>query len=184
MQLFDDFIELKPGAVSALERELREQNKENQVQRLSQAARGVGNLFSQTLTTLSTWSSQFNKTTSLLPNSNMLNSTQAGNQAQSNPYHLNQPGNQNILHLMLCVDKGLSGAPLFQERLADITTDRQLFMFLRSEYAKKWHPGFWLTLRTIETLSLTRVSYTIGSDRVDELADPTSLVQRRSERIH
>ena len=64
---------------------------------------------------------------------------------------------QDTLHLLLCIEKGNSGTPLHQEHLEDVSTDRELFLFLRSEYFGHWNVRHWFILRNIGSLSLSRV---------------------------
>lgn len=52
-----------------------------------------------------------------------------------------------ILHMMACMHKGRHGKNLYQDRVENLTTDRQLFKFLKDQYV--YHKG---KLRTVLTL--------------------------------
>jgi hypothetical protein len=77
-----------------------------------------------------------------------------GGTTQTGP---NASGSRDIPYLLLCIDQGALASPLFQERLGYVSTDRQLFAFLRSEYFRRWNVRPWFTLRSIAAISLTRV---------------------------
>jgi hypothetical protein len=46
---------------------------------------------------------------------------------------------------------------LHQEHLENVSTDRKLFLSLRSKYFSHWNARGWLTLKNIGRLSLSRV---------------------------
>ena len=67
-----------------------------------------------------------------------------------------QPG-QEVLHLLLCIDKGESLTRLHQDRLCSVNGDKDLFAFLRVCYHKHRKFASWFTLRSVKSVSLTRV---------------------------
>jgi hypothetical protein len=77
--------------------------------------------------------------------------TGAGQQQAQPP-----PVTHSFLYVLLCVDEG-SARPLHQEKLKDTTTDRELFVSLRSKYYEGEQFKHWFTLRSVAGLSLSRV---------------------------
>lgn len=70
--------------------------------------------------------------------------------------------NRHNLYTLLCIDNGLE-ATLFQERLGDIDTDRQLLSFLKSKYYEHRSSKSRLTLRILKHVRLTRVGAIVQS---------------------
>lgn len=65
--------------------------------------------------------------------------------------------NQEVLHLLLCIDKGETLTRLHQERLPGMNGDKELFSFLRESYRKHRKFTSRFTLRSVKGLSLARV---------------------------
>ena len=105
-------------------------------------AQGISSLFSGSSQKGSSaqGNNQLSPTTTLTSEATMVNS-----------------GSQDISRLLLCIDSGFAATPLYQERLGYVSTDRQLFSFLRSEYFRHWNVKPWLSLRSLESVCLTRV---------------------------
>jgi hypothetical protein len=157
MMLSDDYTELEPGAVEQLEKELQSSAKQTYhfgevlTDGLQGLITGIMQSFRRIYASITTLAS----TTPAQPAISLLTST-PGVTTGTSPCHY-APGSQDIPHLLLCIDQGRSATPLFQERLGYVSTDRQLFSFLRSEYFRHWNARPWFTLRSIATISLTRV---------------------------
>lgn len=163
VRLFDDFIELESGSVKELEIELQE------LGRSTQRTRNLGKSIFEVFGAL--WRpTDHNLQKQRLSNSyrgNMLpleeirqppNALYRSNAAQQ-PSQPSQPSAkcQDTLRLLLCVDKRKSGTPLHQEHIDSVSIDREPFLFLRSKYFGHWNVRNWFTLRTIGSLSLSRV---------------------------
>lgn len=148
-KLFDGFVEVQPGSFQHLKTRLRElsggRGTSNKMQ---------GGIFSQLLYSIFISIKQaLEKSLSLKPNTNTslpLHSLHSTLQQQ----HSN---NQEVLHLLLCIDKGEYWTRLYQIRLENIDKDHNLFLFLRNQYFKNRKLGSWITLRSIKTLSLIRI---------------------------
>jgi hypothetical protein len=156
MMLFDDYTELEPGAVEQLEREL--QSSADQTYHFGKALidglQGLITGAKQRFRRIKDSSTTLPSTTPVQQPIPLETST-PGATTQPGPH---APGSQDILHLLLCIDQGPSATLLSQERLGyDVSTDRQLFFFLRAKYFGNWNVQPWFTLRTIEAVSLTRV---------------------------
>jgi hypothetical protein len=87
------------------------------------------------------------------PNQSSQPTTQTGAGQQQVQF---SPVIHSFLYVLLCVDEG-SARPLHQEKLKDTTTDRELFVSLRSKYYDKERLKHWFTLRSVASLSLSRV---------------------------
>lgn len=85
------------------------------------------------------------------------NSPPSNNVTTATTGSLNSPGSQPADYLLCCVDKGPTETSLIQNLLPNIETDRQLFQHLHSTYFGVWNKTLWLSLRTVESLALTRV---------------------------
>ncbi|KAJ5335181.1 Pfs NB-ARC and TPR domain protein [Penicillium brevicompactum] len=159
VRLFDDYTELESGSVKELERELQE------LGRSTQDTQNAGNPISENFGEL--WESikhcfqkqrQSNDDRgNMLPLEEIRQPSNALPQSNDTPQP-NQPSTicQDTLHLLLCIDKMKSGTPLLQEHLEGISTDRELFLFLRSKYFNHWNVRDWFTLRSIGSLNLSR----------------------------
>jgi len=165
-RLFDDFTELESGSVKELEIELQKlHGSTNTTRDLGKAiSEGFKALWTSTGQRLRNQHPSNSRRGSVLPleeirqRSNVLpasNDTQQPDQAGH--------GCRDALHLLLCIDKGNSGTPLYQEQLGDVTTDRGLFLFLRSKYFRHWNARQWFTLRSVGSLSLSRVCIILTS---------------------
>lgn len=64
---------------------------------------------------------------------------------------------QNLLHVLFCINKENTGPKLYQERIRNFNTDRGLFHFLSKQYNRYRGISTWLTLRSIQRLSLSRI---------------------------
>ncbi|KAI0817993.1 hypothetical protein GGR55DRAFT_694253 [Xylaria sp. FL0064] len=62
------------------------------------------------------------------------------------------------LHLMLCIGEGQELPTLCQESVLNVSSDEELFQFLRTQYWKLRKLPSWFTLRCVKRLSLTQVS--------------------------
>ena len=60
-------------------------------------------------------------------------------------------------YLLLCVDEGDSPTRLYQERLGNISNDRDLFEFIRAVYFTRNRLRRWFTAKSVKRLSLTKV---------------------------
>lgn len=76
------------------------------------------------------------------------------------PQHGPVASGQEVLHLLLCIDKGETLTRLHQERLHEINGDKELFSSLRKWYSEHRKLSSWLTLRSVKSLSLARVRHT------------------------
>ncbi|KAH8900597.1 hypothetical protein GQ53DRAFT_708478 [Thozetella sp. PMI_491] len=155
--LFDDFTELKPGALEALEANLKQLNGSSgtpsqQPQSLRQPILKI-----QALVKLC-----WNKMVKPNADSNTLPRHNTSTQVPPIPM-----SNQEVLHLLLCIDVGELSTTLHQERLGKITDDKELFEFLRRRYFKCRKFWSWLTLRSVKSLALTR--FTVDNNSYAEV---------------
>lgn len=67
------------------------------------------------------------------------------------------PRDQELLYILLCMKHETPGTSLHQKRVEQFNTDRELFIFLQSQYLKIRKGTAWLTLRSIKGMSLCRV---------------------------
>jgi hypothetical protein len=152
--LFDDFVEVKPGSLQALETRLQElsgTDNPNQHERssLQQHFQAIHEWYQLRL-----WKQIRNRGNNVLPTHHRPN-TQPRQEPANDQEIANAP--QEILHLLMCIDKGVFSTRLYQEQLQGIGEDRELFEFLREQYFKHRNFASWFTLQGVKTLSLTRV---------------------------
>ena len=154
--LFDDFIEVKPGALRELQNRLQEQNEvESADQEDHQFLRGRLKIIYKKLDTFITWISRQASTKM------GVNQTNYELPLRRDPGPPINPANdEKILHLLLCIDKDEFWTRLYQQRLPCSNEDRDLFQFLREQYRE--HRGIVsrYSLRGVNNLSLAKV-YTI-----------------------
>ncbi|KAM6506766.1 hypothetical protein FALCPG4_018595 [Fusarium falciforme] len=152
--LFDDFVEVKPGSLEALQARLREMNgTQYSNQERNNSAWQQVQILCGLLNHISAWIRH-----------GVMHMVAIGDQnANSLPLHsLNQHSqqesmqNQRVLHLLLCIDKGETLTRLYQERLQGVSGDAELFLFLRYQYYKHRKFASWFTLRSVRNLSLAR----------------------------
>jgi hypothetical protein len=159
-RLFDDFTELEVGSVKDLERKLQELEDSANTDRTfgETISEGFRVLWKPIKHRLQKQHPLNSGTGNLLPleENGQRSKTLAGSNPTQQP---EQTGSkcQDTLYLLLCIDNGKSGTPLYQEHLGDIRTDRKLFFFLRSSYFSHWNAKYWVTLRRFRSLSLSRV---------------------------
>jgi hypothetical protein len=160
VRLFDDFTELESGSVKELEIELQELGRSTQRTRnlWKSIFEGFGVLSKPTEHGLQKQRPSNSHRGNVLPLEEIRqppNALHRSNDAQ----RPNRPDAkcQDTLHLLICVDKRKYGTPLHQEHLNGVSTDRELFLFLRSKYFGHWNVRNWFTLRNIGSLSLSRV---------------------------
>lgn len=67
------------------------------------------------------------------------------------------PNSPRNIWLLLCIKKGPSSTLLHQELLLNISTDRDVFDFLRVKYYEHRKYPSWFTLRCVKSVSLTKV---------------------------
>ncbi|KAK1757189.1 hypothetical protein QBC47DRAFT_412508 [Echria macrotheca] len=146
-QLFDDFTELVPGSIQELEAQLESEDDARQESSIS----AVGELFGSALNSL------LRGAAGRLPRQLKPASTSSGsiiplhNVGQASPV---APPEEDKSHLLLCIDTG-NQTMLQQKRIEQISTDRELFFFLRELYCNYRMPRTWFTLRSIRFLSMS-----------------------------
>jgi len=151
MKLYDDFVELEPNALKALEAELRNTNNSLNEQgspRHWKFARGFADLPSfieRKVRSICTW----NRDDYSLP----INSPPGRTEVPD-------PPDSGVLHLLLCFHSSELGVKLHQERLSLINTDKELIVYLKEIYYQRRNVLSWLTLRNISKVILGRVGCT------------------------
>lgn len=158
--LFDDFDELELGSVKQLEIQLQERGGSFESSHSLQKAiyetfRAVWRFIERCFR----WQhSSASDEGNILPLEE--NGQQANGRHQSHPaprHDSKSALNKDDFLLLLCIDKGDTETPLHQKNLDQVSTDRELFEFLRSQYFGYRKIQSWFTFRTIHQLSLTRV---------------------------
>ena len=152
-------IEVKPGEAEALRLSLQSQSDEGTCQHQGQAQATLRQGLDALSKTLIHATQLFRN---LYPGK-----TQSGSQRGSQlPMHTVAAGssqrtltNQDNRWLLLCIDKGLKSTLLYQAPLQNVTTDRDLFEFLRCKYYEQRKFTSWFTLRSIKSVALTKVRY-------------------------
>ncbi|KAM0420971.1 hypothetical protein ACHAPT_011214 [Fusarium lateritium] len=148
--LFDDFMETKPGSLDALRARLSEVNRtHNSGQQQSNS--NLWMLLSLPIA-MGTWMKRYMmrlivKGANAIPLYTL--SPSIPRQGHSSP-------SQEVLHLLLCIDKGEPLTRLHQECLYGINEDKQLFSFLRDQYLKHRKLSSWFSLRSVKSVSLAR----------------------------
>jgi hypothetical protein len=157
LRLFDDFIEREPGAVQELEKELALIHTPISTKPggyINEKARGLWTAITQSFSLQQHPSPTAGN---VLPLHQPSQSSPAAAQAGASQQHAQPPPvTHSFLYVLLCVDEG-SARPLHQRKLKDTTTDRELFLSLRSKYYEGEHFKHWFTLRSVASLSLSRV---------------------------
>lgn len=152
--LFDDFFELKPGGLQALQSRLQYQDTTGSdgghttstVKRFTEPLRAC-------FCELAKWASA-----AIFRTSRYRNRDNAIDELPS--YQGNAttgPEARNRKYLLMCIDKGQTFTGLYQPPLSDIDDDKQLCLFLRDEYYKHRKTPSWFTMRDVKSLSLCRV---------------------------
>lgn len=157
--LFDDFVELRPGALKALEDRLNQGNKHS----VQQHSRGTfeGN----TAWTLSGLQSRIATCFRgiLIPSSEPSDSNDRlpvhnphSDSKISQPSRPKQPS--HILYILFCIDNDKNGTKLQHERVEHIQSDRPLFLLLREVYSRKRNVlRSMLSMRTVKSVNLVKV---------------------------
>ncbi|RSM03752.1 hypothetical protein CDV31_010371 [Fusarium ambrosium] len=60
-------------------------------------------------------------------------------------------------YLLMCIDRGRHFTGLYQHVLQNVEDDTQLFQFLRDNVSRHRGISSWLTFRSVNAISLTRV---------------------------
>ncbi|RWA08278.1 hypothetical protein EKO27_g6831 [Xylaria grammica] len=131
-RLFDDFVELKPGAIENLEAELQKHGSTGRFEALKQLGR---------LSRL--------KKSNAAPMPLPLHTTNAQTPSTA-------PSSGSNLRLLLCIEKGQFETKLHQKIVDGCSNDKEVFRFLHGEYHNYRKFRTWFTLRGISQLSLTR----------------------------
>lgn len=153
--LFDDFVEVEPGALQALQTRLQELNgTERADQEDYHSLQNRVKIIRERLSALGTRINRGVKQIGITIDRR--NSALPLHRLNTEPQH-GPASDQKILHLLLCIDKGEFWTRLYQERLQCIGEDRELFQFLREQYYKHRNLMSWFTLRGVKTVSLARV---------------------------
>ncbi|KAH7239676.1 hypothetical protein B0J15DRAFT_553636 [Fusarium solani] len=150
--LFDDFTETKLGSLDALRTRISEGH------RTRSSGQQKSKFNSQSVLSLpETFTGWVKQLTKLLrgKRNQPTNSPLLTLNSQIPQRDGSQPG-QEVLHLLLCIDKGESLTRLHQDRLCSINGDKDLFAFLRICYHKHRKFTSWFTLRSVKSVSLTR----------------------------
>jgi hypothetical protein len=153
VRLFDDFTELYPGGMQELETDLQSNSFREQAGNARQTIR-------EAFIQLFAIARQLISRRNVLTTDPALSGTELPSyNAPSNTNE--QPNNEEVdprsLYLLLCVDEGSSRTVLHQQKLTDISRDRDMFRFIRSQYYRLQKPQNWLTIRSINRLSLSQV---------------------------
>lgn len=153
-KLFDDFVENSPGSLDVLRARLQRLNTtEAPTQRHENSFQQRIQTIQQSLRIFGAWIKQGVV--------QALTTTNGGNgglplHTLSTQSQQNSTNEQEVLHLLMCIDTGEFSTQLYQSRLQRVTNDDELFRFLRDRCVKHRNYASWFTLRTIRSLSLTR----------------------------
>ncbi|KAM7218610.1 hypothetical protein V8F06_005929, partial [Rhypophila decipiens] len=150
--LFDDFVELKPGALHDLQWTLQggqgqpdspdqTNSQPSWQQSIGDIKRGMSWI---SRTTSSLWSQKHDNT---LP----VDQPRSTSNQYSTPL---QP--YNLLRLLFCIQAGETGLRLYQGRLTGVSSDSEVLLFLRTEYHRRRKISSWLTFRSVSRVSLAR----------------------------
>jgi hypothetical protein len=118
-------------------------------------------LWLHTMDFVRSWSGTSPATRNVLPVHQPSHTSQTTARPNASPAHPQPTPARPGLYLLLCVDEG-SGRPLYQEQLQSVATDLELFNFLRSKYFDGRRVKDWFTLRSVATLSLSRVCFAMA----------------------
>jgi hypothetical protein len=69
---------------------------------------------------------------------------------------------QQVLHLLACMHSGRFRKSLYQERIENITTDHQLFRFMRRRYTRQRSLGKRLSLKTVIGVFFVKLRLPLG----------------------
>jgi hypothetical protein len=154
-------MEVEPGAVASIEKELKLQHGAyatyQPTGRADGLMRDVWYKITGSFTTASPTKSGPGHVLPVHQVGQPSQSAAPGNSCQQQSQRQTDSGSN--LHLLLCVDEG-SARPLHQKELNRVATDRELFTMLQGRYAQKTQMARWFTLRSISSLSLSRVCIT------------------------
>ncbi|KAH7010126.1 hypothetical protein EDB80DRAFT_868648 [Ilyonectria destructans] len=143
-KLFDDFVETRPGSLGVLLARLQEQNTtEAPTQRQENSFQQRIQTIYQSLHTLGTWIKQ--SVVQALPTMNG-GSSELPLHTLSTQSQQHSTNDQEVLHLLMCIDTGEFSTQLYQNRLQRVTNDGELFQFLRDHCVKHRNYASWFTL--------------------------------------
>ena|SRR6266487_4367280 len=154
MRLYDDFVELQPGALARLNNQLSQ--SEQAQGSFTDSSESTHKLISYVLSSIpsSAWAFLFGRSSELpvkLPFHNALKDFTAAevNQVQQRT---------EILYFLLCIGHGKYSTRLYHEPVSEVETDKTVFMLLRSSFARRRNRLLSLfSCRTVTRISLSRV---------------------------
>ncbi|KAJ8131087.1 hypothetical protein O1611_g2540 [Lasiodiplodia mahajangana] len=148
--LYDDYIERKPGALKDLEAKLRAVNGGS-----SQSS----NRITPTLRTY--FPALFNLINQMIPpprwgrNDNEIPLAIVNGLHRANNPRLSEAG---IFHLLCCIHTDMTGITLHQERIENMNTDKQVMNMLGEVYRTRRRIKSWFTMRDVSHLRLVKFS--------------------------
>lgn len=156
--MFDDFIELDPGAAVELEKALQKRYVLS-----DNGGAGFRTISGIVQHILGVFRSCFEGQQQPYPDAEQGEravQTYSGRpdlsvDAVANELEVENP-DKGALRLLLCVADGGAKTKLEQKELQNINDDRELFTYLRKQYFKKRN---WFTLRSVGALTLAQVSF-------------------------
>lgn len=159
--LFDDFIELEPGALAKLQGRLEGRDDSQDadphdthvIQGIQDLIRNGGRKFQVFLR--SAINSIGHGIKILIQTGKNLDTELRKLAVSSGQSPL--PSTQITPHLLMCIDRGYTWTGLHQECVRSLTDDRQLFKFLRCQYFKSRTSVSRVTFRSVKKISLSRV---------------------------
>lgn len=158
-RLDDDFIELRPGALKDLETCLNQNNKVRAHTNVNSYSNASGGWSISTLQSLAVTSYRNLIRRSRpppdpndrLPVHNSPDSQSASNAGKS-------PTLKDTLYLLLCIKSGRYGTELHHQNVADINSDRSLFLQLQEYFSQRQSKlRSALSMRTVKSIDLVKV---------------------------
>lgn len=149
-RLYDDYTELDPGSLKDLQTELYGMNSSD-----PQASQN-----NQPQSFMKRVTKVFNQSMAMLKSTRKASATEdISLPLHLDPHHANGPRQlrDEILHILCCIHSGDFGVGLHQERVANVSTDKGLMMFLRTVYQERRSKLSWFRLRQVSKLLLSRV---------------------------
>ncbi|OMP88187.1 hypothetical protein BK809_0002944, partial [Diplodia seriata] len=157
-KLYDDYVELKPGALKEFQMRLDQLSNPPVTsaapgQGAAGATRSGGSPVSTALNWLTGFAGASHKKTSgpCIPMHNTTATGACHSSAGPKPQ-------RESLHLLLCMRDGRHATSLYQDGICEVGNDRQLFEFLQHGYKHRRGKLYsWLSLRVPEAINLVKV---------------------------
>ena len=156
--LYDDFVELQPGALEELQGRLESESVFTRCDDGDNASApgqlfGLGGFFSRTRPSSSSYqgNNRAPPSAGCLPTHNLHSGFTVSTTNASAP-------TVDLLYLLLCINSSNFGADLYYERIQHINCDRALFYYLHEIYAQRRSKlRSAISLRTVRSINLVKV---------------------------